>query len=268
MIYHNGIFVDKATISITHSSFLYGDGVFTTILVKDKKIYFLQDHLNRLKIHLDFMRIAIPKIDKKDLEKLVELNSATEGKWRLKIIVTPKGSFLDTKDTREVSDVFYFLEKAKGVFQDTVSICSYTAPFVHPLAKIKTLAYLDHQLVKKEAENRGYDDAITFDQDQNILEASFANIFWTEGNSFFYPDPSLPYLDGITLSKVILLAKSMGYDIKPGKYTLKDIKTSMSVFLTSSIRIISPVVKIEREVFARDIKLEKTILDKFFQLED
>jgi len=266
MIYHNGIFVKQASISITHPAFLFGDGIFATILVDEGRIYFFSDHIKRLNSHLKTIRIQIPKIEKSDVYKLIEKNNAKQGLWRLKIIVIPNQAFLETTQVREVSDIFYFLQKTKRNPKKEFSLCSYQTPFVYPLANIKTLAYLSHQLVRGYAVEKGFDDALTFDQDQNILEASFANIFWIENNIFYYPEPSLPYLMGITLTKILEVAKGLGYEIKPGKYRLEDVKSSMSIFLVSSIEIIKSVIKIDNKSFKRDVEMEKTFLDGFLKL--
>ena len=54
------IFINTRKVSINDRSFLYGDGLFETILVRDGKIYYLKDHYSRLKKGSKLLKILIP----------------------------------------------------------------------------------------------------------------------------------------------------------------------------------------------------------------
>ena len=54
------IFINTKKVSINDRSFLYGDGLFETILVRDGKIYYLNDHYSRLKKGSKLLKILIP----------------------------------------------------------------------------------------------------------------------------------------------------------------------------------------------------------------
>ena len=54
------IFINTKKVSINDRSFLYGDGLFETILVRDGKIYYLKDHYSRLKKGSKLLKILIP----------------------------------------------------------------------------------------------------------------------------------------------------------------------------------------------------------------
>ena len=62
------IFINTKKVSINDRSFLYGDGLFETILVRDGKIYYLKDHYSRLKKGSKLLKILIPDF------KLTELS--------------------------------------------------------------------------------------------------------------------------------------------------------------------------------------------------
>ena len=54
------IFINTKKVSINDRSFLYGDGLFETILVRDGKICYLKDHYSRLKQGSKLLKILIP----------------------------------------------------------------------------------------------------------------------------------------------------------------------------------------------------------------
>ena len=90
--YINGKWIrnNEAKISIDNPGFQYGLGAFETIRFNNKKIYFLDNHLNRL-IH-NLKQLTIKKIKKTDilplLNQMIELNNIKAG--LLKVIVTPE----------------------------------------------------------------------------------------------------------------------------------------------------------------------------------
>ena len=58
------IFINTKKVSINDRSFLYGDGLFETILVRDGKIYYLKDHYSRLKKGSKLLKILIPDFNR------------------------------------------------------------------------------------------------------------------------------------------------------------------------------------------------------------
>ncbi|HEY9510848.1 MAG TPA: aminotransferase class IV, partial [Verrucomicrobiae bacterium] len=61
-VFLNGRFVpeEQATVSIFDRSFLYGDGLFETLLVQNAKPFRWTQHLERLQCGAEFLKIKLP----------------------------------------------------------------------------------------------------------------------------------------------------------------------------------------------------------------
>ena len=140
-------------------------GVFTTILVEDSKIYFLNEHLNRLHSHAKKLNISDKTIDKEILFQLIEKNEATKGRWRIRGVITTKM-------------VLATIKKEKNPQTDKISLSLYPKPWISTNSQLKTLANFERLKLLKKANEESFSDCITFDENQNILETSIANIFW------------------------------------------------------------------------------------------
>ncbi len=205
-------------------------GVFTTILIEDSRAYFLEKHLDRLNSHAKALGLPSKKICYKVLFQLIKKNRAESGLWRLRIIITNK-LFLITLQ-KEVPSV------------DKISLNLMQEPFSFSNTKLKTLANFKRLDLLDNSRKKGFSDCIIFDEEKNILETSIANIFWVKDGAFYYPDPSLSYLCGITLLCALEIAREMNLNISKGSYKLRHLENA-SVFYCNSIKRILLVEKIE-----------------------
>jgi len=227
-------------------------GVFTTILIEDARIYFLEEHLIRLQEHAKKLNILINPISEKVLFQLIEKNKAIKGKWRIRIIITTK-------------IVLATIQKEKSSQVEKISLNLFQMPFVSAEAKLKTLANFKRLELLEYANKKGFNDCITFDENQNILETSIANIFWIKDSSFYYPDPKLPYLQGITLSFAIKVAKKINLNIQSGKYKLNHLEDA-EVFYCNSMKKILPVIQIENIKKLKESKRQLEFIRHFHEV--
>jgi branched-subunit amino acid aminotransferase/4-amino-4-deoxychorismate lyase len=224
------------------------EGIFTTILVENKKIYFLEKHLVRLKKHAKALNIPIKSIHPKSLFQLIEKNNAQKGIWRLKITYTDNKRLITLQKEPLV-------KKSLKLTVDHEFKPSKNA-------KIKTLYYSKRLQLLNEVKKMGYDDCIVFDDSQNILETTIANIFWIKKDTFCYPDPKLPYLFGITLEIAIKLAKSLKLKIESYKFKLNQLEDA-SIFYCNSIKKIKAVEEIENITIQKNTKTHQDFIDLF-----
>ncbi len=263
IVYVENEFIEeqKAKISLEERAFLFGDGIFTTLLIEDSHIYFLEDHLKRLLDHASYLGIEYPKISHDLFKKLVFLNQATKGKWRLKIFIT-SGKEPDLSLPFRKGNVILTLKPLQASFKDQIKLIVYPDPVVYPLAKIKPLAYINRFWFKQFALNQKADDCILKNHKNFILDASFSNIFWINKKTLFYPDPELEYLFGITLKHILIAAQNIGLQTKPVKEN-EEVLLSSFVFLSSAIMGPMPVSYLETHKLPEDLKLQKALKDAY-----
>jgi len=233
IIYCNGYFASLDKPYCPDSDY----GVYTTILLEDAKVYFLEEHLRRLSMHAK--KLTLEKtINKNELLQLIEKNKAMKGKWRIRVMITAKM-------------VLATIQKEENLQADKISLCTYQKPWISANSQLKTLATFNRLKLLKHANEKGFSDCITFDENKNILETSIANIFWIKDNMFYYPDSKLNYLKGITLSFAIDVARKMGLIVQSGAYKLSQLEDA-DVFYCNSMKKVLPVIRVENVKYLKN----------------
>jgi branched-chain amino acid aminotransferase len=119
-----------------------------------------------------------------------------------------------------------------------------TAP-VHAKA---TGLYMICTISKHAAEREGYADALFLDINDNIAEATGANIFLIRDGVIHTPTPD-SFLNGITRQSVIKLAREKGFEVVERTIPLSELGTFSEVFITGSAAEVTPVGEIGEHRF-------------------
>ena len=104
-------------------------------------------------------------------------------------------------------------------------------------------------LSKHEAESEGFTDSLMLDHEDNVAEATGANIFFkNDKNEIHTPIPD-SFLDGITRGCVIDIAKSKGIKIVERKIKPEEMSNFIGCFLTGTAAEVTPVSQIDKYKF-------------------
>lgn len=250
VIFKNGKFFseDQVSVSIDDRGFLFGDGVFTTLKVCEGKVEFWKEHLTRLSEDAQKIGMRCPVIEPDWLTQLVVANQAQRGVFRLKIILT--GENHPALDLQSRDSKLHMTLAPYSVDQHPNRLIVYREPIVHPLARIKSLAYLERLWLMTYAHKNKADDLITTDCEGNFLEGAFSNLFWKIGQKLFFPDPALPFLEGVTVKIVKKIAVEKGMKLHAVKAI--QIPKEAHCFLCNSLRGISPIASIDQTEYQED----------------
>ncbi len=104
-----------------------------------------------------------------------------------------------------------------------------------PASRLKSLAYLDNVLARREALAGGADEALMLNTRGEPACASAANLFWIMGGKLATPALECGVLAGITRARVIDQAKRQGIDVVEGRFTLDALKACQGAFITNSL---------------------------------
>lgn len=250
VIFKNGKFLteDQVSISVNDRGFLFGDGVFTTLKVCEGKVEFWKEHLTRLSDDAQKIGIKCPVIEPDWLTGLVVANQAQRGIFRLKIILT--GENCSALDLQTRDSQLLMMLAPYSMDQRPSRLIVYREPIVHPLARIKSLAYLERLWLMTYAHKNKADDLITTDCQGNLLEAAFSNLFWTIGQKLYFPDPTLPFLEGVTVKIVKKIAAGSGMELHAVK--AMQVPKEAHCFLCNSLRGIITISSIDKSDYQED----------------
>ena len=255
IIYIDGNYLPEkdAKISVFDHVVLYGDGVYDTCCAWNGKVFKLNEHIDRLFESAYAIKIQIP-INKSELKEAV-LQTVRQNKHQnayLKIIVTrgvgelPLLSPYDCKPTLIIFSKPYMRLVGEGGHEKgiRVKIASLRRiPDQCLYSKAKMINYQNHVLMRLEANEAGYDDAIELTTDGFVAEAPGYNIFVVKNGKLITPQDNI--LMGITRQTVIELANEENLPVLTERITPFDLFTADEVFFSSTAGGIFPVLEVD-----------------------
>jgi len=113
------------------------------------------------------------------------------------------------------------------------------------LTGVKATSYATALAAIAEAERSGADDAVYLGEGETVLEATMSNVWWRLGDVLVTPALSTGVLPGVTRGAVASLARSAGYRVREGSFTLPNLLRSDEAFTSSAVREIMPIVAVD-----------------------
>jgi branched-chain amino acid aminotransferase len=108
--------------------------------------------------------------------------------------------------------------------------------------------YLNSILAVRDANSRGFAEAILLDAEGRIAEGSGENLFLVKDGQLHTNDESHSILLGITRDAVIQLARDLGHAIETGPLTLADLEAADEAFFTGTAVEVTPIREIDGHV--------------------
>lgn len=267
---------DQAKISVFDHGLLYGDGIFEGIRVYGSRIFEFDAHIERLYKSAKVIRLDIPlgKADLADaVEQTVKANNIADGYIRL---ITTRGvgdlgldPFLCKKAQIIIiaDEIQLYPEE---LYEKGLKVISSTTVRSHPLSippQVKSLNYLNSILAKIEAIDSGAGEAIMFNHEGYVAEASADNVFIVRDGELYTPPGYAGLLEGITRAIVMRLATQTGIKVIERNITRADLYTCDELFLTGTGAEVIGVVEIDnREIGdGKPGEMTKMLRKKFFE---
>jgi len=253
--YVNGEFVDEkdAKVSVFDHGLLYGDGVFEGIRVYNKRIFKLDEHVDRIYDSAKAINLRVP-LGRDDLRNAIietcRINEIENGYIR-PIVTRGIGDLgLDPRRCNDPSLIIiakHFLslygdKYEKGLKMVTCSWRRMPSQCLSP--NIKSLNYLNNILARIEANNADADEALFLDMQGYVSEASADNLFIIKNRVVITP-PTITNLKGITRETAIELARKRNLEVREEFFPLFDVYTADEVFITGTAAEVGPVVEVD-----------------------
>jgi len=226
---------------------LYGYGVFETILLKDKKIIYLEEHYDRLIEAIERLKINVDLSFSKlnlYLDLYIKKNSLENSVLRVTILKNADSfdMFVTHRENKYKSSHYRdgFKMEISEFKRNPHSITS----------GIKSVNYLENIYALREAKEVGGDEVLFLDCKNYISEGATSNIFFIKDGVIHTPTKECGLLKGIIRGKLInIIEQNKHLILKKGFFTLKDLLGADEVFLTNSVMGIMPVSKIHHTTY-------------------
>ncbi len=127
-----------------------------------------------------------------------------------------------------------------------VSSWSRMAPNTFPARAKAGGHYVNAQLMKMEAVQNGYVDAIALGPNGLVSEGSGMNLFLVDEGRIITPVLDGTSLAGITRSAVIQMARDLGYEVEARPVPREELYTVDEMFFTGTAAEVTPVRSVDR----------------------
>lgn len=239
--------VAEAQLHVTDLAILRGFGVFDYFRALNGRALFVEDYIDRFYRSAALLYMT-PPCSKAELQGSIQalLDANGEEKAGIRLILTG-GYALDSYTPVEPNLLIlqhpYASFPAWG-YEKGIRILTY--PFQRETPVAKTINYVTGiKILGWLKENGG--DAVLYHDGNHVKESDRSNFFIIDDAGRLVT-PESEVLPGITRKKVIQVAKEKGMEVMERTVTLAEIYQAKEAFITSSIKGVLPVAKIDDQV--------------------
>lgn len=239
---------EEVKLSPFDRAFLFSDGVYEALRTYNRKLFRLEDHLERLKYSLS--QLEIPFNDFHQIEnisiKLAEINNI-KSEYSVYLQISRGVSFPRTHNYANnlTPNVFAFAKPIKDNSKEkNIGVKVILEKDLRWLrCDIKSTSLLPSVMANQTAISKNAYEAILF-RDDFITEGSHTNFFAVKNNKVFTAPLSNFILDGITRKVVLELCKENKIDFSEEYIKSNDIKTFNEFFITGTTTEVTPIIQI------------------------
>jgi branched-chain amino acid aminotransferase len=247
----------EAKVSVFDRGFLYGDSVFETIRTYGGKPFGLSAHLERLARSAERVFIELPApLEQIGEEVLQALRAAGNPESYVRLMVTRGSGELGlapdlAKAPLRVVLVLPLNPPPPAAYEQGVSVVTFKTARAadHTAASgAKVGNYLQSVLGMREAKRVGANEALVVDAAGNVIEGTTSNVFAVLAGTLVTPPEEAGILAGITRAGLLEAAAELGILVDYRVLPLPELLGAAEVFISSSIREVLPVVRVDDHV--------------------
>lgn len=238
----DGVIKYKDSINIRPDSpaMNFGTGLFETVLYEKNRLFFFEDHIERLSSTCEELELPLPRFDhasENHIKELVSQNGMTDKTARVKVLYAPL--FVEEK---------WNLLTSVSVYERTVSFMTATVDLrvkENYLSRFKTISYMQNRLSSKNSALNG--ETLFVNGSGQITEGSRSNLIGVKNNVLYFTGTKENYLQGIMQKNIIRDHKDIGFSDSvelEGGFSPEDLGSYDEIMITNSLIIAKPADKV------------------------
>lgn len=263
----------EVKIDIEDRGYQFGDGIYEVIRIYDGYMYMEKEHLDRLWVSAEKIRMTLP-FTREELSQRLHRLAQEVGLENARVYFqvtrgTAKPRLHDFPNPKEVQPVLMadIQPASRPSAKQNIGI---RAGFVEDKrwlhCDIKSISLLGNIMALDEAQQKGYDEAVLV-RDGIVTEASASNLWMVKDEVLYtHPDGNL-VLPGIAKIKIRELVKALGIELKEVTFTEKELLAADECFKTSSVAEIMPIIEIDNQTIGDGTpgKVTKKLLNAYIE---
>ena len=252
-VYLNGNYSpkDQTRLSILDRGFLFGDGVYELIPIYNKHIFYIENHLNRLKSSLELINIDSSIVDDDEFTKiiksLISLNSYVNHHIYIHISrgVDKKRNHIYTKESEPTILIMgenYQPFDKKTIKSGKSAIIEEDYRWLK--SNIKSTSLLANVLIKNKAFTNDAYEALLL-RDDYLTEGSASNVFIVDNGVIKTPKLSNKLLPGSTRKFLTDLIEEKSLKFEECDISKDELLSSDEIFCSSSTNPVVPITQVD-----------------------
>lgn len=215
----------RAVIHPARRPFPEGSGIFETLRTQDSKVAEFGRHMRRALTAAEATGIRLPGEEKLRSEVALAISKEPHPVGRLRICISATDLVITHDEYSEVTESGF------------LTFSPHTSKSLG--AQYKTYPYDDRYEIVDEARAYGFDDAIVFNQLNNVTETGFSNLAVLINGSWFTPPISAGILPGTMRALAI---ERLGVEVR--NIHISEIPDASEIVVLGSLKIAQPIQQV------------------------
>ncbi len=264
MVNFNGLLVSTTENSLANNrGFLYGDGVFETLKIKENSILFLEEHYFRLMAAMRIVRMEIPMnftmeyFEEQVLLAVKANNCSDSSRARITVYRNDGGFYLpESNSISYIIQAIPLQSKYYSINSTTYEVDLYKDFYISKqlLSTLKTTNKMISITGSIYAKENGLQNCLVLNEEKNVVEALQGNIFMLMGQTLVTPPISDGCLNGIMRKNILTIAKNIeALEVIEKSISPFDLQKADELFITNVIRGIQPITNYRKKDYRWDL---------------
>lgn len=239
--YYNGTYapIEEMTIPMNDRVCFFGDGVYEATMVRNHRIFALDEHIDRLYNSAGLVKIEIPQTKeafKALLQELVQKVDAPDQMlyWQVTRGTAPRNHIYPGPEVKANIWVTIKPMKVKDQSKKLLLTEMEDTRFFH--CNIKTLNLMINCMAATKAEDEGCDECV-FHRGEIVTECAHSNISILKDGVFYTHPTDHLILPGITRKHIIEICKAHNIPVDETPFTMKDLMEADEILVSSSTQL-------------------------------
>ena len=241
---------DQTKLSVFNRLVQFGDGLFETCLVVDRKLILAEAHFQRLEKGAKRLKIApIPRsVWIKEIAKAVfmaKLDNAV-----VKIILSRGETFRGYGYDKSIMPTrIVMVSKAPGLPKDyTLSLCDSGYATNQMLSEIKHCNRLEQILARTNIKTQ---ECIMLDPQAQVVSVTQGNIFAIKNGALLTPGLNECGIEGTRRQVIIELARTLGLSVEICRLSVAELLACDEIFISNSVMGIKRISQINEQKYSQ-----------------
>jgi len=254
---------------LSNRGFLYGDGFFETMVLRQGRIFFLEEHLERALTAIAALQLKTDQAwDLNRLKTLLhklwkENGSPQEAVFKWIVWRNSEGLYAP----HEAGNSHYLIElkpyRSAPAVKDQTYLATTVTNVQTVYSSFKRLSALHYVMAGLEKNNRQADELILMDQQGNLSEATSSGLFWILHDTLYTPSLSTGCIEGVVRKNIFKWAKLHTHSMEETDVPFSALSAEATVF-TANVAGLSLLEKFEDRVFKNNHAWYKDLQQDLF----